>query len=100
MNIDVMVIALFVVSVLSSLTVQGIKKLIGDREYSANILVVVVSLILSVLVTMVYIIMTGTQITLVLITEAVVLVYLSFLVATNGYDKVIQTLKQIKEVIQ
>ena len=30
--------------------------------------------------------------------ELIALAYLSFLVATNGYDKVIQAIKQIKQI--
>ena len=99
MNIEVITIALFIVSVLSNLTVQGIKKMLDGRKYSANLLAMWTSVVLCVALAIIYVVVTGVAVTPVLIAEVIVLMYLSFLVATNGYDKVVQTLAQIKSLV-
>ncbi len=98
LGIQFIFIILFVVSILTTLTVQGIKYILdtSNKNYSSNILAVIVSAVLSVFIVFLYCLYNNIQITTQIIIETAVLVYLSFLVATNGYDKVIQTIKQIK----
>lgn len=90
--------ALLLVSILTSLTVEGIKKLLDgtDAKYSSNVLAVIVSVILALAVSGVYLIMNDIVFTLKIGVEIVCLMYLSFLTATVGYDKVVQMLSQIK----
>ena len=92
-------IALFAVSLLTTLTVQGIKYVLdtSNANYSANILAVVVAVVLSAIVVFLYCLYANIPFTVKIGVETAVLMYLSFLVATNGYDKVIQTIKQIKK---
>ncbi|MDD2979510.1 MAG: hypothetical protein PHN80_06005 [Hespellia sp.] len=99
MDMTFLFIALFAISLLTTLTVQGIKTLLDktSTEYSSNVLAVVVSLVLSVAITIGYLIMTETAFNIKIAVELIALMYLSFLVATNGYDKVIQALKQIAD---
>lgn len=99
MDMTFLFIALFAISVLTTLTVQGIKTMLDKTatEYSSNVLAVAVSLVLSVALTVGYLIMTETAFNIKIAVELIALMYLSFLVATNGYDKVIQALKQIME---
>ena len=99
MDMTFLFIALFAISLLTTLTVQGIKTLLDktSMEYSSNVLAVVVSLVLSVAITIGYLIMTETAFNIKIAVELIALMYLSFLVATNGYDKVIQALKQIAD---
>ena len=75
MTMEFLIVALFAVSLLTNLTVEGIKKLLDKKsvDYSSNVMAAV-----------------GV--------ELIALAYLSFLVATNGYDKVIQAIKQIKQI--
>lgn len=100
MSTTFLFIALFAISVLTTLTVQGIKVLLDNtsNDYSSNVLAVCVSIVLSIAITVGYLIMTQTALNAQIAVELIVLMYLSFLVATNGYDKVIQALKQIKEI--
>lgn len=102
MHFSFILIALFVVSVFTSLTVQGIKKIqenIHDSHYPSNILAVIVSVALSALLVLLYCLYTNTAFTVKIGVETAVLMYLSFLVSTNGYDKVMQTIKQIQTFI-
>lgn len=99
MSLEFLVIALFAISILTNLTVEGIKK-IADRKaanYSANVLAAVTSVVISVVVSVGYLVWTETSFNAKIAVELIALMYLSFLVATNGYDKVVQAIKQIKE---
>lgn len=97
MSFSFMIPALLVVSLLTNLTVEGIKKLLDEsgRPYSSNILAVVISIVLACLSSIVYMIMNDIGFSLKIGVSVVVLMYLSFLIATVGYDKVKQTLEQI-----
>lgn len=99
MSIEFLIFALLVVSILTNLTVQGIKNFMDKKSenYSANVLAAVTSVILSVALSAGYLIWTETVLNAKIAVELIALMYLSFLVATNGYDKVVQAIKQIKD---
>lgn len=98
MSIEFLCFALLVVSILTNLTVQGIKN-IKDKKaenYSSNVMAAVISVVLSAVLSVGYLIWTETAFNAKIAVELVALMYLSFLVATNGYDKFIQAIKQLK----
>lgn len=100
MPISFLTTALLIVSVITNLTVEGIKKLL-DRtkvKYSSNVLAAVLSVLIACAVSVIYLIMTDTIFTMKIGVEIVVLMYLGFLISMVGYDKVIQMLKQIQSV--
>jgi len=84
MPISFLTTALLIVSVITNLTVEGIKKLLDGTKvkYSSNVLAAVLSVLIACAVSVIYL----------------VLMYLGFLISTVGYDKVIQMLKQIQSV--
>lgn len=94
---DLFVTALIAVSLLTSLTVEGLKKLLSDEKKTCkpNVLAAIVSVCWAVLVTVLYVVYFNVAITSQVIVTGIALVILSFLCSTCGYDKVIQTLKQI-----
>ena len=98
MPISFMTTALLAVSLLTNLTVEGIKKLLDgtNAKYSSNILAAILSTILSGVVCAIYLIMNDIGFSVKIGVEIVVLMYLGFLVSTVGYDKVMQTLKQLQ----
>ena len=98
MPISFMTTALLAVSLLTNLTVEGIKKLLDgtNTKYSSNILAAILSTILSGAVCAIYLIMNDIGFSVKIGVEIVVLMYLGFLVSTVGYDKVMQTLKQLQ----
>ena len=100
MPISFLTTALLIVSVVTNLTVEGIKKLLDGTEvkYSSNVLAAVLSVLIACAVSVIYLIMTDTVFTMKIGVEIVVLMYLGFLISTVGYDKVIQMLKQIQSV--
>ncbi|MBQ7505300.1 MAG: hypothetical protein IJT79_08305 [Ruminococcus sp.] len=101
MELQFIFIILFIVSVLTSLTVQGIKSLFkkNNANYSANILAAVVAAVISFGTMVLYCIYFEKPPDNQIVVETVLLIFFSFLTATNGYDKVVQTIKQIKSKI-
>lgn len=100
MPISFLTTALLIVSVITNLTVEGIKKLLDGTKvkYSSLMFAAVLSVLIACAVSVIYLIMTDTVFTMKIGVEIVVLMYLGFLISTVGYDKVIQMLKQIQSV--
>ena len=95
MNSGFLISALALISVLTSLTVEALKKLLGEAKGSYNLLAAIVAVVLTIAVSVGYLIYTGTAFTAQIGVIMAALVFLSFLASTVGYDKVIQMLKQI-----
>lgn len=91
----ILITALALISVLTSLTVEALKKLLGENIKSYNLLAAIVSVILTIAVSIGYLVYTGTMLTAQIVVVIVALMFLSFLASTVGYDKVVQMLKQI-----
>ena len=102
MTISFMTSALLAVSLLTNLTVEGVKKLLNESnvKYSSNVLAAIFSTILSGAVCAIYLIMNDIAFSVKVGVEIAVIMYLGFLISTVGYDKVIQMLKQIKDTKQ
>ncbi|MCH5271881.1 MAG: hypothetical protein J1E83_14260 [Lachnospiraceae bacterium] len=100
MTIEILCLALLVVSVLTNLTVQGIRSILDKKSanYSANIMAAITSVVISAALSAAYLVWTETALNSKLAVELIALMYLSFLVATNGYDKIMQAIKQIKDM--
>lgn len=98
MPISLLTTALLIVSIVTNLTVEGIKKLLNETKvkYSSNVLAAILSVIIACAICVIYLIMTDTMFNLKIGVEIVVLMYLGFLVSTVGYDKVVQMVKQIQ----
>ena len=92
--------ALFVVSVATNLTVEGVKKILNTTtvKYSSNVLAAIVSMLLACAACIVYLVMNDIVFSMKIGVEVTILMYLSFLVSTVGYDKVIQMVKQIQGI--
>ena len=99
MDLSFLTTALIAVSLLTNLTVEGLKKLMDERgmTYSSNLLAAITSVIIAAAIFGGYMIMNDITFTIKIAVQIVVLMYLAFLSSTVGYDKIIQTLKQIKE---
>ena len=90
-------IGLVLSSTLTGLITEGIKTILDDIDetYSSNILAAIVAVITGAALGAAYIICTESGFTLQNIIAVIALSVLTFLCATLGYDKVIQTLTQI-----
>lgn len=102
MTMSFLTTALLVVSLVTNLTVEGIKKLLDETKvkYSSNLLAAIVSVIIAAAVSGGYMIMNEIVFTLKVGVAIVVLMYLSFLASTVGYDKIVQMFSQIKDTKQ
>lgn len=99
MTLEIFLILLFAVSVLTSITVEAIKKFVGDKyNASSNIIAGITAIILSVIVGVFYCILAEIAFSTQIIIILIALVFLSWLCAMVGYDKVVQTITQIKEI--
>ena len=98
MPISFLTMALLIVSLVTNLTVEGIKNLLNGTKikYSSNVLAAVIAVLAAGVVCTIYLIMNDVTITSKIGVEIAVLMYLGFLVSTVGYDKVVQMIAQIK----
>lgn len=89
--------ALLLISLLTTATVEALKKIFEEKKvsYQPTVLAVIVSAILSIAVTIGYLVYTSTPFTAQIGVIAVSLLFLSFLCATNGYDKIKEIIKQV-----
>lgn len=98
MNSGFLISVLALIAALTSLTVEGLKKILDEKgiTYSSNLLAVIVSAILTVAMCVGYVLYSGIPFTIQTVIIMIALVFLSFLSATVGYDKVRQLLEQFK----
>lgn len=92
MDKTVIVSALAGLSVLTTLTVEGIKKILNSKEikYNADVLAAVTAVILTVVVSIGYIIIKSIAVTPQTIVTVIAMAFLSFLCSTVGFDKVFE----------
>lgn len=98
MPVSFLTTALLIVSLLTNATVEGIKKLLNGTNinYSSNLLAAITSMAIALAVSSIYLIMNDISFTVKVGVEVIVLMYLSFLTSTVGYDKVVQMIGQIR----
>lgn len=94
---EIFIQALLLNSLLTTATVEGLKKIFEEKKiaYRPTILAVIVAAVLSVLVTIGYLVYTETPFSAQIVVLGLALVFLSFLCATNGYDKIKEIILQI-----
>lgn len=96
---DIFLIGLLVISTLTSLVTEAIKKILVELKigYYPNLLVGITSAVLSGAIGAGYVIFTDLGFTAQVIICIIALVFMSWLCAMVGYDKVIGQFKNIKE---
>ena len=95
MNSGFLIAALALISAMTSLTVEALKKLLGEYVKSYNLLAAIVAVVLSLAASCGYLIYTGTAFTAQIGVVIAALMFLSFLSSTVSFDKVKQMLEQI-----
>ena len=97
MNIGTLTASLLVISILTSLSTEGIKNILDGKgkSYSSNIIAGTVAIILSAAYGAGYVIITGTAWNAALIVYLIALLFFSWLCAMVGYDKVKQAIEQL-----
>ena len=102
MTVEVMLVLLTILSALTSLTTEGVKKILNkkEKEYATNVVVWVVAAILGGGVTAVFYMACGIPWTVLNVIYIFVMIVASGLGAMLGYDKVIQTVTQIGQIVK
>lgn len=97
-NLQTFLTGLLVTSTLTGLATEAVKKILTEynKQYQANTLAGIVALVLSLGIGIGYIAVTNAAITAQVVIMLIALVFMSWLCAMVGYDKVIQTITQIK----
>lgn len=97
-SLETFLFGLLLTSTLSSLATEAVKKVLSEHnaKYRANTLVGIVALVLSSAIGIGYAALTEMPITQQAVVCLVALIFMSWLCAMVGYDKVIQTLSQFK----
>ena len=78
---------LFGVSVITTLTVQAIKNMLGEKPYNPNLLAAIVATVLSVCVAVGYVLYNGIAFDIQIIIATVAFAFFSWLASQVGYDK-------------
>lgn len=99
MNFEIALMLLLVVATMTGLVTEAVKKVLqeGNVSYKPNLLAGLVAVALSVGVGAAYIVLTETALNAQMAVYLIALVFLSWLSAMVGYDKVVQTISQVKK---
>lgn len=95
---ETFIIGLIVISTFTSLATEAVKKTLTEynKPYRANTLAGIIATVLSAAVGVCYLLVTNTAFTSQSIVYLVVMIFMSWLCAMVGYDKVIQAISQFK----
>ncbi len=98
MSLEVFLLGLLIVSTLTGLFTEAIKKWLDERgkKYYSNALAGYVAIGLSIAVGIAYIILVGAALNAQTAVYLIALILLSWLCAMVGYDKVMQAIAQFK----
>lgn len=88
---------LFFVTILTTLTVEGIKKLLGEKPYNANLLAAIVATILSLCVAIFYVLWNGLAISVQIVLATIAFAFFSWLASMVGFDKIKQLIQQFSK---
>ena len=97
-SLHVFMLGVLITSTMTGLATEAIKKILAEysKNYYANTLAGIVSVILSVAIGVGYMTLSGISFTSQSIIYLVALVFISWLCAMVGYDKVVQAISQFK----
>lgn len=95
---ETFLLGLMIISTLTSLVTEAIKKIMTDsnKKYSANAVAGIVSAVLSTAVSVGYMVLTNVAFSAQAIVYIVAMVFMSWLCAMIGYDKVVGVIGQFK----
>lgn len=98
MTLEIFLAMLLMISLLTGLTVEGVKKILDEVKinYKSNVLAGIIAIVLAIAVAVAYLILIDAIFTAKIAVYLVALMFLSWLCAMIGYDKVVQTLSQLK----
>lgn len=97
-SLEIFLLGLLIISTITGLTTEGVKKILAEHNvtYRANTLAGLVALIIAAFVGLGYIFSMNIDFTAQIIVCFIAEVFMSWLCAMVGYDKVIQAISQFK----
>lgn len=97
-SFEIFMIGLLVISTLTGLATEAFKKIMSEHNiaYKANTLAGIVALLVSTIVGIGYVVFTGSTFTAQIFVCLIAMIFMSWLCAMVGYDKVIQAMSQFK----
>lgn len=97
-SFEIFLFGLLITSTMTSLVTEAVKKVLTELNvnYKANTLTGIVAIILSAAICAAYVVLTGSVVTSQIAVYMVAQMFMSWLCAMIGYDKVIQTISQFK----
>ena len=98
MSLNVFLMLLLIISTFTGLVTEAIKKCLQERgkKYHANAMAGYVAAALSVAVGAAYVILVSAVINAQMVVYLIALIFMSWLAAMVGYDKVVQAISQFK----
>lgn len=99
-SLHVFMLGVLITSTMTGLATEAIKKILAEynKSYYANTLAGIVAVILSVTIGVGYMTLSGISFTSQSIIYLIALIFISWLCAMVGYDKVVQAISQFKTV--
>jgi ABC-type thiamin/hydroxymethylpyrimidine transport system permease subunit len=100
MTFDLFMLGLMVVSTITGFVTEAVKTIFNEHnwKYCANTLAGVCAFVVSAVLGVCYVLFTGTAFNAQVIIMLITLMVMSWLCAMVGYDKVIQSLNQFKNI--
>ena len=97
-SLQTFLLGLLVVSTLTGLVTEAVKNILSEynKTYRSNTLTGIIAAILSIAVSVVYTLLTNIGFTTETIVYIVTLIFMSWLGAMVGYDKIVQAFDQFK----
>ena len=94
---ELFITGLFFVSILTTLTVEAIKKLLGEKSYNANLLAAIVATVLSIFTAIFYVMYNGVSVSIQVILATIAFAFFSWLASMIGFDKIKQLIQQFSK---
>lgn len=91
---ELFITGLFLVSILTTLTVEAIKKLLGEKPYNANLLAAIVATVLSIFTAIFYVMYNAVSVSIQVILATIAFAFFSWLASMVGFDKIKQLIQQ------
>ena len=97
-SFEIFLLGLLITSTITGLATEAVKTILVEHKvkYGANTLVGIISMIVSAAIGVAYVVFSGTGFNAQVIVCLLALIFMSWLCALVGYDKVIQAISQFK----
>jgi ABC-type thiamin/hydroxymethylpyrimidine transport system permease subunit len=97
-TLEIFLLGLLITSTLTGLATEAVKKVLTEHnsDYPSNTLAGFVALVISAAIGVGYVVLSTSGFTTQLVVSLIALIFMSWLCAMVGYDKVVQAISQFK----